>query len=115
MYMKRKMRIAMKHFKTGVSEGGAENTVKAVAAGLVKLGHEVFVITNYGRAELPGMNVIRVPYIRIPFIEKLDYISSMVTFSVFAFFAALLKRCEIINVHFYTDGFSPSCCRRRSG
>ncbi len=108
MNKKRKFRVAMIHYKTGMSEGGAENTIKAVSSELMKSGHEVYIITNYGDASIPrDLNVIRVPYVRIPFIKKLDYLSSMITFSLFAFFAALLKRCNIIHVHFYVDGFFP--------
>src|SRR3989338_9821462 len=103
-----KFRVAMIHYRTGMSEGGTENTIKSVSRELMKLGYEVYIITNFGRDRIPGdLNVIRVPYIRIPFIEKLDYLSSMITFSVFAFFAALIKRCNVIHVHFYVDGFFP--------
>lgn len=108
MNSRRKFRVAMIHYGTGRSEGGAENTVKAVSRELVKRGHEVYIITNFGKVRMPdGVNVIRVPYVRIPLFRKLDYLSMMVTFSLFAFCVALVKRCNVIHVQFYIDGFFP--------
>lgn len=103
------MKIAMVHYKVGFGQGGTETVIKNLSRELSQKGHEITIITNKGKVKFEkGIKVTRLPYLKIPFFQHLDYLSSMITFSICAALKILFNRYDIVHCHFYVDGFLPT-------